>query len=115
IFEVLDDSDALTVEDMQALQMDATNLRARELVPYFVSLLAEVELDEREQQLLDLLEEWNFVDDKNLGAPLLFDQWFVQLEEILYTDIDEAVCDLFSGRGQTTDELLRLGNESIWV
>ena len=115
IFEVLDDSDALTVEDMQALQMDATNLRAREFIPYFVHLLEEVELDEREQQLLHLLEEWNFVDDKNLAAPLLFDQWFVQLEEILYTDIDEAVFDLFSGRGQTTDELLRLGNDSIWV
>src|SRR5699024_3451414 len=46
IYEVLDDNDALTTEDMKDLQMDATNLRAREFVPYFTETLDESDLSE---------------------------------------------------------------------
>jgi len=62
-----------------------------------------------------LLEEWNFIDDANLPQPLIFDEWFSQIEAIIYDELSEEIMKIFGGRAQTTDELLRLGNESIWL
>lgn len=115
IVEVLQPNDQLTVQDMKNLQMDIVNLRAREFVPLFIEILKEESLTEQEQHVLRLLETWNFSDDANLPQPLIFDRWISEIELILYEEIDEEVMGLFSGKGQTTDELLRLGNKSIWM
>lgn len=115
IAEVLQPNDQLTVQDMKNLQMDIVNLRAREFVPLFIDMLESESLSEQEQNALNLLDNWNFSDDANLPQPLLFDRWITEIEDILYKEIDEDVMRLFSSKGQTTDELLRLGNKSIWM
>lgn len=115
IFEVLDEKDTLTIEDMQNLQMDATNLRAREFVPQFVDILKEAELDEQSKEALSLLEEWNYEDDVNLAAPLIFDKLMNEIDHILYEEIEDDALDLFTGMPQATDQLLRKGNRSVWI
>jgi len=115
IYEVLDSKDNLTVQDMKDLQMDAVNLRAREFVPYFNEVLQNEPLTEKEKELLALMMEWNFEDHVDLPQPLIFDHWLTAIEEILYKDISEDVMDMFSAHGQTTDELLRMGDRSIWI
>src|SRR5690625_6238475 len=59
--------------------------------------------------------EWNFEYHVDLAPPLVFDQWLTAIEELLYKDISEDVMDMFSAHGQTTDELLRMGDRSIWI
>lgn len=115
IFEVLDENDELTLQDMKDLQMDAVNLRAREFVPYFSDLLENENLSPAAQMALDSLETWDFTDDANEAQPLIFDRWFEKIETVLFEEIDEDVQNLFSGKAQTTDILLRKGNDSIWI
>src|SRR5699024_1579379 len=115
IFEVLDETNELTIDDMKTLQMDAVNLRAREFVPYFSELLNGAPLSEAAQTALTLLKEWDFTDDANLPQPLIFDRWMVTIETVLFDELSEDIQTLFSGRGQTTDMLLRAGNDSIWI
>lgn len=115
IHEVLESNDALTLEDMQALQMDAVNLRAKEFVPLFIDLLADEELLDKEKQALTLLDEWDYTDDIDLAQPLIFDRWMIEIENILFAGLDDEVLSLFSGSGQSVDELLRSGNRSAWV
>ncbi|HLR55066.1 MAG TPA: penicillin acylase family protein, partial [Pseudogracilibacillus sp.] len=115
IYEVLEDKDDLTVEDMQDLQMDATNLRAREFVPAFQEVLQGTDLTEEEDKALQLLEDWNYEDDKDLPQPLIFETWMEKVSETLYKDIPDELDDLFEAEGQTTDEILRSGNNSAWV
>lgn len=115
IHEVLDSKDKLTLEDMKQLQMDVVNLRAREFVPLFIDTLQQEELSESAQLALALLNDWDFTDDAELAQPLIFDRWMQNIETVLYEDISDDVIDLFTAKGQTTDELLRKGDESIWV
>lgn len=118
IAEVLEASNDLTVEDMQALQMDQTNLRAAEFVPVFSEQLENVKLGNLEQQALKLLKDWDYKDVIDAPQPLIFHQWMSEIENILYKDaIPESLMNLFEGRGQTTDELLRkaFGEGSIWI
>ncbi len=115
IYEVLDASDNLTVQDMKDLQMDPTNLRAREFVPYFIEAIKDESLTDREQKLITLMEEWDYTDVVHLPQPLIFDHWFQSIEDLLFADIPEDMMDLFSGKQQTADELLRKGNRSIWI
>lgn len=115
IFEVLDENDKLTIDDMKKLQMDAVNLRAREFVPLFIEALAGSDLGDSERHALDLLQQWDFTDAAEHPQPLIFDSWFVEIEKIIYEDISEDAMNLFSGKPQTTDMLLRRGNDSVWI
>lgn len=115
IFEVLQPNDQLTIQDMKNLQMDTVNLRAREFVPLFIETLKDEPLSDTASNALQLLEKWNYNDDANLSQPLLFEHWMNEIENLLYDEIDDEVMELFSSKGQATDELLRLGNNSIWI
>src|SRR5699024_6567773 len=83
IAEVLEASDELTDEDMKALQRDITNLQAREFVPIFSDVLSNVDLNESEQEALQLLENWDFSDDKDRTQPLIFHHWMDEMESII--------------------------------
>ncbi|HLS08437.1 penicillin acylase family protein [Lentibacillus sp.] len=116
IAEVLAAGEKFTVEDMKALQMDQTNLQAREFVPMFIDVLGEADLSDDEKAALQLLSEWDYTDTVDAAQPLIFHQWMHEIESLLYDDeIPEAVMDLFGGKGQTTDQLLRKGNDSVWI
>src|SRR5699024_8020058 len=115
IAEVLEENDELTLDDMKDLQMDTVNLRAKEFIPLFNQTMDKKALSESAQTALDSLTKWNFDDDVTLPEPLIFDTWITTIETELYEDIPEDVLTLFSGLGQTTDELLRMGDESIWI
>jgi len=118
IAEVLETKDDFTVEDMQALQMDTMNLRAREFIPLFVDQLAEADLTESATEALKSLAEWDYNDGVSDSEPLLFQHWFTEIEALLYAEIPDNMMDLFSGKAQATDQLLRTSfnqdKESSW-
>ncbi|WP_100012443.1 penicillin acylase family protein [Lentibacillus sediminis] len=121
IAEVLEAGSDLTIEDMQALQMDQMNLQAREFVPVFIEALQGVELAHGEAEALELLGEWDYQDAVGKAQPLIFHHWMDEIEKLMYQGgigIPPDVMELFSGRAQTTDQLLReaiSGEGSIWV
>ncbi|PAV30920.1 penicillin acylase family protein [Virgibacillus profundi] len=119
IAEVLESSNDLTAETMMDLQMDVGNLQAREFVPIFSDVLGGVELTEIETEAMELLNDWDFMDEAGYAQPLIFHNWMDEMEALLYNDeIPENVRGLFGSRAQTTDELLRKaasGDGSIWI
>lgn len=116
IIEVLEAGDDLTVEDMKDLQMDQKNLQAQEFVPNFLNVMKGAEVSREENLALKLLDKWGYKDSADLAEPLIFHTWMDEIEEVLYQDdIPKDVMDLFGSRGQTTDEILRKGNESVWI
>ncbi|WP_244877718.1 penicillin acylase family protein [Halobacillus kuroshimensis] len=117
IAEMLENHEAVTLADMQDMQMDVKNLQAEEFLPY---LLEHTEAEEDlEKQALLMLEEWNLEDDRNLPQPLLFHLWMAGIENELYeSSIPKSIQSLFRGSAQTTDELLRMdrdGGDSLWM
>jgi penicillin G amidase len=119
ILEVLQSKEKFTVEDMKKLQMDQVNLQAKEFVPIFLEALEKESLTKEEKKVVALLEDWSYVDDKELAAPLVFHTMFEKIESVLFKeDISEKMLELFSGKGNILDELLRKaasGNEGVWI
>lgn len=116
IAEVLETGDDFTVSDMENLQMDQVNLQAKEFVPFFEEALENTALSETGQAAMDMLKQWDYKDDIDAAEPLIFHTWMNEIEMLLYQeDIPETMMALFEGRGQTTDALLRKGDDSIWM
>ncbi|WP_342048436.1 penicillin acylase family protein [Bacillus sp. OTU530] len=119
IQEVLQQKNAITVEDMKKLQMDQLNLKARSLVPILLQHIKEDELTKQEQEAISLLKKWDFTDDRNLAAPLLFHTWMQEIGDVLFKkDISEDMQRLFEGKEQVIDQLLREahnGQPGPWI
>ncbi|RPF52268.1 penicillin acylase family protein [Aquisalibacillus elongatus] len=119
IHEVLDDSEQLNVEDMKDLQMDQMNLQARQFTPIFVDILEDVSLSEGEEEALNLLKDWDYVDDQELAQPLIFHRLLKHIEDELFIEhMDEEVLSMFRGSGQNVDQLILdayNGEEGIWM
>ncbi|MYL31136.1 penicillin acylase family protein [Halobacillus halophilus] len=117
IAEMLESDEAVTAADVQAMQMDVKNLQAEEFLPYLMENTKA--RGEVEKQALQIMEEWNLEDDRNLPQPLIFHHWMANIENELYqSSIPESIQSLFRGSAQTTDELLRKdrkGETSLWV
>lgn len=118
IQEVLSSKEDITVEDMQALQMDKKNLQAEEFVPLFKEQLQDVK-DERIEEALSILETWNYDDEAEAAAPLIFNLWMREIQDVLFEEeISPEAFDLFGGRRQAVDELLRRaidGKPGPWI
>ncbi|TQR34167.1 penicillin acylase family protein [Lysinibacillus sphaericus] len=119
IKEVLAANDSLTVEDIMKLQMDQHNLYAREFLPYLLTSIKTQDQDEKYKDVIKLLENWDMVDAKDSGAPLVFHTLMEKLQEVLFKDqMPEDMYDLMYGKFNITDQLLRTayaGKNSIWI
>lgn len=115
ITEVLEANDNLTLDDMKDLQMDTVNLRAKEFIPLLNKHIKKSSLSASAKTALNHLNNWNYDDDVARHEPLIFAEWIDTIEEELYEEIPEELVDLFTSNAQTTDHILRLGDESIWI
>lgn len=119
IKEVLEANDSLTVEDMMNLQMDQQNLYAREFLPYLLPSIKAQDQDGKYKDVIKLLENWDMVDTKDSGAPLVFHTLMEKLQEVLFKDqMPEDMYELMYGKFNITDQLLRTayaGKKSIWI
>lgn len=118
IQEVLSSKENMTVEDMQALQMDKKNLQAEEFVSLFIEQMQNVK-DERIKEALAILEKWDYVDEAEAAAPLIFNLWTREIQDVLFEEeISKEALDLFGGRRQAIDELIRRameGRPGPWI
>lgn len=118
IEEVLENGNSFTKEDMEQLQMDKKNLQAQEFVPIFLSQLNQSTLPDQSNQALTLLDAWDYEDKVDASQPLIFQTWMQEIMDQLYEDIEDDALDLFNGKGQTTDELIRKANQGekvLWI
>ncbi|MGR3763967.1 penicillin acylase family protein [Rossellomorea sp. NS-SX7] len=118
IAQYLEQKDDLTIQDMKDLQMDQINLHAAEFLPNLLKDMKEKELSSEQKQALEILEVWDYKDDKSQAAPLLFHSWMNILSmDMFKKEIPEEMMDLFEGRQSIVDEMLRrahIGDVSPW-
>ncbi len=113
LVEVLSQARDWTVDDMKALQVDATNLQARELVPLVLPAIR-AGLDAAggptatERAALEALDAWDRVDSADAAGPAIWHTWYRHFQRELF--LDEMGDELF-GRVpdavQVTDRLIR--------
>lgn len=119
IKEVLEANDSITVEDMMNLQMDQHNLYAREFLPSLLTSMKAQDQDGTYTEIIAMLENWDMVDAKESGAPLVFHTLMTKLQEVLFKDQMPAdMYDIMHGKFNITDQLLRTayaGGKSIWI
>ncbi|MBN8207883.1 penicillin acylase family protein [Bacillus sp. NTK071] len=119
IREVLLGNDQLDLKDMMKLQNDFVNLQGKEFTPILITGLNQKGFTSPEKDALKLLKNWNFIDGKDQGAPLLFHLWLVEIENRLFKGtIDKEMMRLFEGRSQIVDQLIRdaaEGHPGPWV
>ncbi|GIN40142.1 penicillin acylase family protein [Heyndrickxia oleronia] len=118
IQEVLKANDQITAKDMRDLQMDKLNLQAKEFVPIFLNELKGTK-DKTEKEAIQQLKKWNFVDNEELAAPLIFNRWMTKISDVLFNkEISVEMLEKFGGRKQAVDELLRHaaeGKPGPWI
>ncbi|GLC89434.1 penicillin acylase family protein [Lysinibacillus piscis] len=119
IKEVLEANDSITVEDMMQLQMDQHNLYAQEFLPDLIQSIKAQDADGKYTDVVKLLEDWDMVDAKEAGAPLVFHVLMVKLQEVLFKEqMPEDMYKLMDGKFNITDQLLRTayaGGKSVWL
>jgi penicillin G amidase len=118
ISEYLKEKNKLNLSDMEKLQMDQKNLHAREFVPILTEDLEKGSLSAEQANALEILNSWNYLDDKDLAAPLIFHQWMNEISTGLFQkEVPKEMMKLFEGRQSVVDELIRkahVGEESQW-
>ena len=73
----------LTVDDMAAIQGDRTSTQTRTLLPFLTSLTGQ---DERQQQAIDLLTNWNGELGLESTAAAVYSAWLMHLERAMFED-----------------------------
>ncbi|WP_391117950.1 penicillin acylase family protein [Psychrobacillus sp. L3] len=119
IAEVLESKSNLTKEDMMNLQMDQTNLYAREFLTEMLGSVEKLDRNAEYKNIITLLTDWDQVDDKDQVAPLVFHKWIKELPNVLLEDeMPEDIYDMFPGKGNISDQFLRKGYKdeaSTWL
>jgi penicillin G amidase len=118
IQEFLMEKETITIKDMQRLQMDQMNLQAKEFVPILLKQLPN-NLSPQQKEVVQVLEKWNYQDNIDMSAPLIFHLWMKNIKATLLEDeIPDEMMQLFGGQKQAVDELLRRaaeGNPGPWM
>lgn len=119
IAELLESKDKLTVEDMKAIQMDHKNLHAAEFLPSLIETIESTTMAEKYKDAIAILKDWDYFDDKEAAAPLIFNRLMVTLhEELFKEEMPEDIYKLMPAKETILDELLRKefsGEKSVWI
>lgn len=94
IQQVLAGKQALTVADMQALQMDWTDGQARQVLPSLLRQLDPTVLSPAADAVLPMLHSWakDPTASRDSGGALLFQQWYLDIAATVFT---EATAELY--------------------
>lgn len=120
IHQVLSSKEKLTVEDMQELQLDRSNLHAEEFVEDLAAKIEKSpELRPVDQEVLGLLKKWNKANDADQAAPLAYELWIQKFDDVLFKPvIGDEYMKLFNNKSTVKDEILRKalrGEKEPWV
>ncbi|WP_445326886.1 penicillin acylase family protein [Solibacillus sp. FSL W7-1464] len=109
----------LSVAEMKDMQMDKKNLHAEEFLPGLLETIKAQDIDDQYRNVITLLQEWEYYDDKDQGAPLVYHFLIENMEKALFQDaMPEDVYKLMPGKSQITDQMLRdayAGNPGVWI
>lgn len=106
IDEFLAEKNDLTVDDMKQLQMDTKNLYAKEFLPEFLKKINEADVNKKE--VLEQLKSWDYIDNKDYAAPLVYDTWMKKIQAYILKDkMSEDAYKFMPHKESYVDKILR--------
>lgn len=91
INRVLDEMDSITVEDIKSLQNDNYSIKAEEILPLLMDTINLDALTNKERQILENLQKWDYVYDAVQVNPVYFNEWWETLHDMLWDEMDSDV------------------------
>jgi len=79
INELLAAADSITPEDMVRLQQDVLNMHARKVLPTLLEALDRGRLTTAEEEALQVMGSWNYMQKAGAIAPSIFEYWWNEL------------------------------------
>lgn len=80
----------IKVEDMMKLQHDNFNYNAFEALPMMLDSLDSASFTDRERQYYTRLKNWDYFNGPDKQAPSIYEQWWGNLNDKLWDEIDES-------------------------
>ncbi len=86
INELLSNDDTVTIRDMQQYQLDNYSVMAADVLPLLLSELDTTRLSSIQQRSFQALRNWNYLYERNLLTPTLFERWWQELYRLIWED-----------------------------
>lgn len=87
IVERLSSMEKITPEDMMVLQNDNKNLQAEWSLPIMLHYLNIEEAKNKYPHYVDELQKWNYFNDFNAIGAVLYEEWFAELENLIWDEL----------------------------
>ena len=104
----LREMDSITVKGLMELQNDNYNLKAEESLPYFISVVDSLNLNEQERTALALLKEWDYNNTIDSKGAAYYEAWWDTLYPLIWDEIFDSKVSLYK---PTTFNTIRLIKE----
>ncbi len=112
INERLTEMGKITVDDLQDLQNDNTNVRARTVLPILLQYLNASQLRGNYKQAYNTFLKWRYLNNANMISPTVFDVWWDNLVVAIWKD-DVPTGAMFPEANKTV-QLLMKDTASRW-
>ncbi|MEX0649053.1 MAG: penicillin acylase family protein [Balneolaceae bacterium] len=104
----------VTVEDMIDLQLDLYSEHAARLLPVFLEEMEGAELSTEQQQILALLQVWDYMNEGERIAPSVFRYWWIEMEKAVWDDVYDIEFPMRRPSRDRTAELIIDEPDSHW-
>jgi penicillin G amidase len=104
----------ITVEDFRELLADNFSYHAYKLLPVLLEAIEPHELSQQQHELVDILGEWDFMNDRNEIAPSLFRQWWRELYSMIWDNKLNENYPMRKPDRDVTVDLILANPESVW-
>lgn len=88
---LLESKDTLTIDDMKAFQQDNYSVMAEDILSVMLAELDSLGLDAEEQRAASKLKSWNYMYDANKIEPTIFQKWWDNLYDTIWSDEFSAI------------------------
>jgi len=106
----------VTVDSIQALQNDNFNIHAQTILPTLLRYMRPADLNAHQQQVLKVMQQWQYRNDAQEIAPTVFEIWWLLFNKAIWED-DFANTGLelrYPSRDRTI-HLVQQEPQSAWI
>ena len=104
---LLSEMTEITPHDMMEMQFDNFNLKAKESLPIFLSLLDTTTFNEQEKLAYLILTTWNYENDINSLGASYYEAWWRELFPLVWDEIRNSKVALDEPTTYTTIKLIK--------
>ena len=86
INQILNNTKNISLDDMELLQLDNTNMLAKTILPYMLNQVNIKSLNQYETRIFNIIKNWDYLNNNNSISASIFDLWYKKIEENTWRD-----------------------------